>query len=126
MIRAIVKLLPIALLVYSFRSGTASAQDAVDRVKNWAAAAMATIDLNGIGSALEAEYALSGRYPASLEPFIRQTLKSATSDLTRDRWGRPYRFHVEGTRFEIVSAGPDGEFGTADDLVERGVGHYSG
>lgn len=34
-----------------------------------------------------------------------------------DRWGTPFRFHqLSGTQMEIRSAGPDGRFGTADDV----------
>lgn len=35
-----------------------------------------------------------------------------------DRWGTPYRFHPQsGSHMEISSAGPDGQFGTADDVT---------
>jgi hypothetical protein len=33
-----------------------------------------------------------------------------------DGWERPLRYRRDGGTFEIVSAGPDGEFDTADDL----------
>jgi hypothetical protein len=34
-----------------------------------------------------------------------------------DRWGTPYFFHaLSGTEMEILSAGPDGEFHTDDDI----------
>lgn len=35
-----------------------------------------------------------------------------------DRWGTPYFFHqLSGTRMELISAGPDRERGTPDDIV---------
>ena len=35
-----------------------------------------------------------------------------------DRWGTPFRFHqLSGTQMEIISAGPDRKFATADDAV---------
>jgi hypothetical protein len=40
-----------------------------------------------------------------------------------DRWGNPYRFHpISRSHMEISSAGPDGHFGTRDDieLEDRG------
>jgi hypothetical protein len=33
-----------------------------------------------------------------------------------DPWGNPYRFAIEGGEASVVSAGPDGEVGTADDV----------
>ena len=35
---------------------------------------------------------------------------------SRDGWGREYRLVVAGATVEISSAGPDGEFGTNDDI----------
>jgi hypothetical protein len=34
----------------------------------------------------------------------------------RDSWGRPFVYSVEGGNLKILSAGPDGKAGTADDL----------
>jgi hypothetical protein len=35
-----------------------------------------------------------------------------------DRWGTPYFFHqISGTRMELISAGPDRQRGTPDDIV---------
>ncbi|MHC4729135.1 MAG: hypothetical protein ACYS6Z_00925, partial [Planctomycetota bacterium] len=33
-----------------------------------------------------------------------------------DRWGNALRYEVDGETYVIRSAGPDGEFGTADDI----------
>jgi hypothetical protein len=35
---------------------------------------------------------------------------------TRDAWGRPYEYRPEKDTLIIISAGPDGEFSTADDI----------
>jgi hypothetical protein len=37
-----------------------------------------------------------------------------------DAWGTRYQLRVRGNTFEVVSAGPDGTFGTDDDLVRAG------
>lgn len=35
-----------------------------------------------------------------------------------DRWGTPYWFHAQSsTKMDVISAGPDKQFGTADDVV---------
>ncbi len=37
-----------------------------------------------------------------------------------DAWGTRYQLRVQGDRFQVLSAGPDGVFGTEDDLVREG------
>jgi hypothetical protein len=39
----------------------------------------------------------------------------------RDAWGSRYRLEIEIHQFRVVSAGPDGVFGTEDDLFRVGV-----
>lgn len=36
-----------------------------------------------------------------------------------DEWGNPIRISINNGGLRVESAGPDGAFGTADDLVER-------
>lgn len=38
-------------------------------------------------------------------------------DATKDFWGNPYRLENTATRIIVRSAGPDGIFGTKDDIV---------
>ncbi len=45
---------------------------------------------------------IEGQYPAS----VGKT----------DAWGRPYAYERTGGGFSLVSPGPDGRAGTADDL----------
>ena len=35
---------------------------------------------------------------------------------SRDAWGREYRLQRDGDQVAVISAGPDGTYGTADDL----------
>jgi general secretion pathway protein G len=37
-------------------------------------------------------------------------------ELPKDPWGHPYIYHRSGSDFKILSAGPDGQEGTADDI----------
>jgi hypothetical protein len=37
-----------------------------------------------------------------------------------DAWGTRYQLRVQGDRFQVLSAGPDGVFGTEDDLLREG------
>ena len=34
-----------------------------------------------------------------------------------DRWNNPLKYETDGTAFLLVSAGPDREFGTLDDII---------
>lgn len=38
-----------------------------------------------------------------------------------DAWGTRYRLEVRGETYRVISAGPDGEFGTEDDIVREGM-----
>lgn len=63
-------------------------------------------------------HALRGRNPAGL-PFLPgdHPRLSPAGELL-DAWGRPFFFHlVSSTVIQVRSAGPDGEFYTADDLL---------
>lgn len=69
-----------------------------------------------ISAALVAYQGELGRFPENLNDVIgTRPLRAAWRT---DGWGRPYRYHLVegGTSFRLVSAGRDGEFGTADDL----------
>jgi hypothetical protein len=61
-----------------------------------------------IGRRGEFDAWMNSRYP---QPRSRQ-----------DPWGTRYRAELHGTDgFRVISAGPDGEFGTPDDLWKEGV-----
>jgi hypothetical protein len=34
-----------------------------------------------------------------------------------DRWNNPLKYETDGTTFLLVSAGPDRQFGTSDDII---------
>jgi general secretion pathway protein G len=39
----------------------------------------------------------------------------------RDAWGRPFRYTLVDGKPKVYSAGPDGVFGTKDDIYARGL-----
>jgi hypothetical protein len=57
------------------------------------------------------------------EPMSQAAPARAADDPARirpvDVWGRAVRISVDSGTIKIESAGPDGEFGGADDVVER-------
>lgn len=48
-----------------------------------------------------------------------------SSDIPLDPWQHPYTYEYPGrintSGFDIISAGPDGQFGTADDIMNAGI-----
>ncbi len=56
----------------------------------------------------------TGRWPARLEILVPNYLK----DLRSDPWGHNYSVYRGDGGFAVVSAGPDGDNGTNDDVVQ--------
>jgi hypothetical protein len=90
-------------------------------VHSWSSA-QAAHELAEIAAALDAEYASHSRYPdaSDFEAFVRRWVKGKQRDPAHDRWGMPVRYRHEGTRFELLSCGPDVECGTRDDIRRQG------
>ena len=70
-----------------------------------------------MGDNAEVTAALLGRNPKGIA-YLPATGKFMNSQGELiDRWGTPYVFHaLSGTRMEIISAGPDRQPYTGDDL----------
>jgi general secretion pathway protein G len=68
-----------------------------------------------------------GRLPSSMDDLITNPgaatwdgpyLKGGKGDLL-DAWGIPFSYKKEGKNFKIISAGEDGQMGSADDITSR-------
>lgn len=76
---------------------------------------------------LEAEYKKRGVYPGDLTA-LKQALAERHIDFEalRDPWDQPYRAEFQTVarwdRLTVISAGPDKQFGTPDDLTAAQVG----
>lgn len=90
-----------------------------------------------IGDAINRYYAEVGELPQSTdmdglkeELTTEQTIKGQTygpwmkdNFNAQDAWGNEYTYEITGTRdFDFISAGPDGEFGTNDDISYNELG----
>jgi hypothetical protein len=63
------------------------------------------------------EYGLSvGGLPPTIEPVLERNHAEPT-----DVWGRRLRYRVQGSRFQLSSAGSDGQFESGDDIVAQGL-----
>lgn len=88
---------------------------------NEARIASARVQIKNVEEALVA-YSMKhgGKYPDSLEPLTEETEDedALLQGGTEDPWGTPIQFEKRGKkRPRITSAGPDGEFGTEDDIT---------
>jgi len=63
-----------------------------------------------------------GSIPMRPEEFDRWLDDRYRQESSRvDSWGRRYALQVQGDVIIVISAGPDGEFGTEDDLTQEGL-----
>jgi general secretion pathway protein G len=97
-----------------------------EQARNTAAAT----DIANIGVALDAFEVDCGRYPTTeegLKALVEQpsSVKNWNSQgylksLKSDPWGNPYQYRCPGTHnaksYDLLSLGPDGQEGTADDI----------
>ncbi len=75
------------------------------------------VNLNTLERVIEAFSGQEGRLPATLDELRKSRLLTAAAV---DAWGREIRYEVTGeTGFRLVSAGRDGVFGTADDIIKN-------
>lgn len=79
---------------------------------------------NPVGNNAEITAALTGANPLQLDLIpVDHPAINAKGELC-DRWGTPFRFHQwSGTVMEIISAGPDRDFATADDVSSLDSGN---
>ena len=121
--RFLKKLIPVLLLVYLIDLNARHFRSMVDELNAWWGAARTRMEMGEMAAALDAEYASTDRYPdaESFRDFVRHWVRpKGPKDPYYDRWHQPYRYHVEGSRYELLSCGPDGACGTADDIRRQG------
>ena len=82
----------------------------------------------GVALALDLYEADMGRYPKTLTELVETDGKDANWDgpyiktgLPKDPWRNPYVYRYPGERnkksYDLLSTGPDGQNGTADDIA---------
>lgn len=79
----------------------------LDRVRSL----RAQTDLTELAQDVEMYAARTGEYPSSLEAL------GVGERPFRDPWGRPYQIRRTGSGVSLTGGGPDGRFGTPDDLT---------
>jgi hypothetical protein len=75
---------------------------------------------NPVGTNAEITAALTGKNKLGLALIPPDHAAINRDGELVDRWGTPFRFHQwSGTVMEVISAGPDKKFATADDASSR-------
>ncbi|TVP42273.1 MAG: hypothetical protein EA350_16635 [Gemmatimonadales bacterium] len=108
----------IALYVPESRAAIAeAAQPLANPAYRW----MSHQQMTQIVDDLEISLGTGARLPVARGEFdgwLDRRYRQARS--REDAWGTRYQLRVRGNAFEVMSAGPDGIFGTEDDLLRTG------
>lgn len=79
-------------------------------------------EMSQIVNDLESQRGLTGELPRGDDDFGAWLVQRYPQEDSRmDAWGQRYRLEVQRDSFHVVSAGPDGQFGTDRDLRLGGV-----
>ena len=115
LIVVILALIVVYAVYFTKTGGKANIEVMVDKY------AEAKIDLTKVNLAtleriIAGQMGTEGQAPADLKELRR--FQPALS--TRDAWGREIRYErLSDSSFRLTSAGPDGEYGTGDDIVKE-------
>lgn len=120
---SLMKLMPIAALGVAGAVGTQALREGSEAVDKFQVAATQSVELKGIAQAVAMDYTESQKLPLdNLGQFLRENMRTADGqppkrDPAIDPWETPYQIRQIDKGFEIVSAGPDKQHGTEDDLI---------
>lgn len=100
--------------------GTIAIQNVTEHLKT-ANVTAAQASVKSIGEAVTSYYIKYKKYPTKLTQLVEGTddnpaILDGGEGTLIDPWDNEYKYEMKGKRFVIISAGPDGEFGTDDDI----------
>ena len=89
----------------------------IDRTNETAARAT----VQSVSEAVTSYYIEKKKMPTSLNQLIEGTddnppILDGGEGALRDPWDNELKYEIKGKRFVVISAGPDGDFGTEDDI----------
>lgn len=91
----------------------------VSKVQN---AATSGIEIDAVADVVMTEFLETTRLPADdFSKFLRENIQIGKGskegrDRSKDPWGTPYKLQVLKYGYEVLSAGPDKQWGTKDDI----------
>ena len=100
--------------------GTIAIQGVTEHLKT-ANATAAQASVKSLSEACTSYYIKMKKLPTSLNQLVEGSdddppIVDGGDGALIDPWDNEYKYEVRGKRFFITSAGPDGEFGTEDDI----------
>ena len=100
--------------------GTIAIQNVIGNIQK-ANETAAKASCDSLKDAVSTYYMKNKKMPTALSQLIEGTddnppIVDGGDGVLIDPWDNEYKFEVHGKRFTIISAGPDGEFGTEDDI----------
>jgi hypothetical protein len=106
----------IILVVFTTKTSTRHIKQDFETVGK-AKTLYANVTSREVESALQNYFNDHNEYPTSLTELVPQYLSSA--DKLNDAWNNPLQLERTQDGLALVSAGPDAQFGTADDIRRR-------
>ncbi|MBR4603658.1 MAG: type II secretion system protein GspG [Kiritimatiellae bacterium] len=100
--------------------GTIAIQNVTEHIRK-ANITAAETSCRSIKEAVATYYMSKKKLPTSLTQLIEGTddnppILEGGEGVLIDPWDNEYKYEVRGKRYTILSAGPDGDFGTEDDI----------
>ena len=77
--------------------------------------------VNNLKAAVTNYYLQYKKYPGDLHALVEakgddEPVLDGGEGALEDPWGTEYKYEKNGKKFAVISAGPDGDFGTDDDI----------
>ncbi len=92
-------------------------------VRDKAKIQQAKVELGMLSQSLKRYEMMMNALPAALDALSNKPneadaewVKMLDKPITKDPWGNPYEYSVNGSEFVLKSMGPDRQSGTADDI----------
>jgi general secretion pathway protein G len=78
--------------------------------------------ISGLCTAVDLYEVDTGQYPASLEALVNSDGSPNWNGpyfkgTAADAWGTPFSYSAQGDKYKIISAGPDKNMGSGDDIT---------
>lgn len=114
--RLVWRLMPLAVVGYTLRDGTASAKETAAECIDIAKKIEAYVELRGATRMLQADVAAGEPLPNDLPRYMREQMAAQDgSDPAIDPWGNTYRIERTSNKILLYSCGPDESCHTEDD-----------
>ncbi len=116
MIRLLRNLVFWGVVFLVLRHAFAIAKDLAGTVGTSTQVAVTVTNLHSIDAALQREQLMEDSYPVDFDAFMDQSFQGNLARIRLDTWGKPFSYEPLPNGYMLGSSGPDGQFGTADDM----------